>query len=393
MLPDLYTLLLVRLGVDVLIAVAFGGLVRRYPGIGGPGWWASGALLSILGTLMLLERVAGAGPLLAGLAGLLLFASHAFAWMGLRSYLRLPPPWQLFGLMLAAQGLLQLGAVLQGDRPAFHQLAYSLMTALLAGLVLRDLLGQRTHRLLPEYRDLAALSVFEMLLLLAAVAWVAWARQSLDAVAAGFMLLFLLTKFLRVMLFGALVSLRLRQEADQARQAMARREADSRALVNNLEAGVLVLRPDCSVASTNRASSRFFGWPVDGHEPPSMPSLARWQLVREDGARMPRHEMPFERVLGTGQPVRDVVIGIPVEQTGAVRWALCNAYPENDAHGGLRHVVLTFVDITSLRAVQAEQKALLGQLAQSQKMEALGTLAGGVAHDFNNILAAILGNA
>ncbi|TNF60444.1 MAG: response regulator [Burkholderiales bacterium] len=393
MLPDLYTLLLVRMGFDGLIALAFLRQMRRYPGIGGPGWWCSGAVLGLLGTVMLMERVTGAGPMAGAMGGLLLFTSNAMAWAGLRSYLKLPMPWKWLGLLVGLQAVLQLGSALLGDRPAVHQLAYVLMTALLTTLFLRDLLSQRQHRWQPEFRDLAVLTVLELLLMAGATVWVAWARHPLDTVAAGFMLLFLLTRFLRVLLFSALVSLRLRQEADEARQAMARREADSLDLVNNLAAGVVVCRPDRSVVSANRAARQFFGWPVSDDGSGLLPSLPKWHLVRDDGTHMPRHEMPFERVLATGQPVRDVVSGTAVDEVGTLRWALCNAYPENDIQGCLRHVVLTFVDITSLRAVQAEQKALLGQLAQSQKMEALGTLAGGVAHDFNNILAAILGNA
>jgi PAS domain S-box-containing protein len=70
---------------------------------------------------------------------------------------------------------------------------------------------------------------------------------------------------------------------------------------------------------------------------------------------------------------------------GAVRWIRDRAFPVRGAAGEIVHVVGTAEDITARRQLEE-------QFRQAQKMEAIGQLAGGVAHDFNNILAAILGN-
>jgi PAS domain S-box-containing protein len=160
-------------------------------------------------------------------------------------------------------------------------------------------------------------------------------------------------------------------------------EERHRSVVAALADGVILQDRAGAIRAANASAERILGLTTD--QIMGRTSLdPRWRAIKEDGSPFPGETHPAMVTLETGKPCRDVIMGVR-KPDGSISWISINTQPmfrpgESKCHS----VVTSFTEITDRRRAEAE-------LRQSQKLQSIGTLAGGIAHELNNLLVPIIG--
>ncbi len=176
----------------------------------------------------------------------------------------------------------------------------------------------------------------------------------------------------------------------QSEAALKRQHELLSALLENLPIGVFMVEaPDGKPLIANKAARRMLG---QGLVPDAIgESLAEVYQARKLGSEghYPARELPVIRAMqGESAYVDDMIVERP---DGSEILLEVFGTPVRDEQGRIWGGLISFRDISAIKSSEAEKEKLQAQLAQAQKLESIGRLAGGVAHDFNNMLAVILG--
>jgi PAS domain S-box-containing protein len=142
-------------------------------------------------------------------------------------------------------------------------------------------------------------------------------------------------------------------------------------LLNAIPDYILLHAPDMEILWTNNAVKEKFDEKIPLPEERNCHALIHGMSVFHD-------KCPVRECIDTGIPVKDIV-----KVHEVMTWEI-RAIPILDDEGKLESVLEICRDIT-------EMKNMEKQLMHAQKMEVVGQLAGGVAHDFNNIITALIG--
>ena len=168
------------------------------------------------------------------------------------------------------------------------------------------------------------------------------------------------------------------QAREKAEKALVISERTHRELFNAAGAAICVLDPNSgAIQNANTAAEKLLApEPVVGRSFFRLLPGKDPEFSEEEGMALLR------RCSEQGEQVREWQAVLPNGQTMWLEIVLSEALIDDQAR-----VLAVVRDIDARKEVEKVQN----NLAQNQKMEAMGTLAGGVAHDFNNILAAIIG--